>query len=53
MRCFVAPEQFAQGGEADLAIEVAKKLVEIAPVYGALPGQLNRLINWIEPGSCP
>lgn len=53
MQCVVTPENFPAGSEADLRIEVARKLVEIAPVYGALPGQLNRLINWIAPGSCP
>lgn len=53
MQCFVAPENFPAGSAAELRIEVAKKLVEIAPAYGALPGQINRLINWIAPGSCP
>jgi len=53
MMCVVPPDNFPPGSAADLAIEVAKKLVEIAPVYGALPGLHNRLINWIAPGSCP
>ena len=52
MVCARTPEQFAKGSAGDLSIEAAKKLVEIAPIFGALPDQINRLINWIEPGSC-
>lgn len=51
--CAITPGQFEQGAEADLSIQAARKLVEIAPYFGALPGQINRLINWIAPGSCP
>ena len=52
MKCAVTPENFPQGSNAELRIEVAKTLIEIAPVYGMMPGQINRLINWIAPGTC-
>ena len=53
LRCAQRPAPFAKGVAAQIPPEARAKLIELARDAGMNADQLDRLINWNAPGSCP
>lgn len=53
LECSVRPKGFSPQAVAIIPADVASTLVEIGVAFGATADRLDRLVNWLEPGSCP
>lgn len=53
LRCAERPSPFAKGIAAQIPSDARAKLVELARDSGMNADQLDRLINWNSPGTCP
>jgi hypothetical protein len=53
LRCAQRPSPFAKGTAAQIPDAARAKLVELARDAGMNADQLDRLINWSVPGTCP
>lgn len=51
--CSERPKGFSPQAVAIIPKDVAGVLVDIGVAFGATADRLDRLINWLEPGTCP
>jgi hypothetical protein len=53
LACPVAPAGFPIDAEATMPAPVRAAAIRLAAAYAAVAVQLQRLVNWHAPGSCP